>query len=496
MRPTLQNKFLALTTLVVVALILSGTLLTESRQRAAMVQELEKRALTTARSMASSLVEAFTTYNFVDMERAVTLARREADVVQIIVHDKEGRIAAHSDRPDLAGKMLEDPPTLAALAARAPILQSYHLRDGEPAVSEAAVSVEIGVPAQKWGTVRVALSSALVLREIQRTRWQLAGLGLAAAIVAGLGAVAVARRITHPLRQLRDGVAAVGRGELNHAIEVKTRDEIHELALAFNETTRKLARMRELEERVQRSSRLAALGTLAAGIAHDIRNPLTAIRMMTRLMSESHEDPSTRDKFDRIVPRELERVSRVIDDMLDLARSGELQLASLDINAIVLQALDLFEQECQAQAIEVRRNLAVVLPTARADEKRIHRALTNIIQNAIQAMPQGGTLSVATALAPFPIAAPPQPAPDGGAPPQDCIQITLSDTGAGIPKDQLPHIFDPFFTTKAKGLGLGMAITHRIIEDHQGTIDVSSDPGQGTTVIVRLPLDLPPPPNA
>jgi signal transduction histidine kinase len=488
MRLTLQNKFVALTTILVVALILAGTLLTESRQRGAIAGELQKRALTIARSVAASTVEAFPQYDFVTLERAVTLAARDADVAYIVAHDKEGRIAAHSHRRDLVGRPPQDPIAAAALAAREPLLQSYPPGPDDPPIAEAAVPVVLAGSAEKWGTVRVGLSSASVVREVRRTRWQLAGLGLAAALVAGLGAVAVARRITHPLRQLRDGVAAVGRGELDRRIEVKTRDEIRELAQAFNETTEKLARLRELEERLQRSSRLAALGTMAAGLAHDIRNPLTAVRMMCRVMSESHEDPSTRERFDQIVPRELDRVSGVIEDMLDLARPPELQLEPVDIDAAVAQGLDLFEQACQAQGIEVRREFSPGLPRLLGDEKRILRALTNIIQNAVQAMPRGGRLTVETALDHPGSNLPAGPKVHGEPGASRAIRIVLSDTGAGIARELLPHIFDPFFSTKPKGLGLGMAITHRVVEDHRGTIDVLSEPGQGTTVVLRFPL--------
>ena len=489
MRPTIQNKILGLTILLVVALIVAAALVTESRQRGAIVQELEKRALTTAQSLASSTAEAFPAYNFVDLERAIALARRQADILRIIVHDKEGRIAAHSRRPELIGKVLSDPATTAALATHEPLLHSFIVDTGQPAAYEAAVPVRVGSSTEKWGTVRVALSSASMLREIERTRWQIAGLGLAAALVAGFACVAFSRRITRPIRQLHDGVAAVGRGELDRRIEVKTRDEIGDLALAFNEMTVQLARMQELEEKLRRSERLAALGTMAAGIAHDVRNPLTSISILSQMIIQDFESPKVRERFARIVPRELDRVGKVISDMLELARPTAPRLEPTDLNTVLTAVLEVYEPHATGQRVRIVPTLSAGLPPIRADQKRLERCFTNVVQNAIQAMPSGGEVYVATGIAAT--SGPPRPADevDVGLVAARMAQVTVRDTGAGIAPEVLAHIFDPFFTTKDYGTGLGMAITHRIVEDHRGTIDVLSQQGHGTTVIIRLPLD-------
>jgi signal transduction histidine kinase len=137
-----------------------------------------------------------------------------------------------------------------------------------------------------------------------------------------------------------------------------------------------------------------------------------------------------------------------------------------------------------AVAIAVQRDFQGDLPFCMADRKRLHRCLSNLVSNAIQAMPTGGQLTVATALVEttFPAWRPPETKPE------PAIRVTVRDTGQGIPPDRLPRIFDPFYTTKEKGVGLGMAITHRIVEDHKGTIDVSSEVGKGSTFTVHFPL--------
>jgi signal transduction histidine kinase len=248
--------------------------------------------------------------------------------------------------------------------------------------------------------------------------------------------------------------------------------------------TVQLGRVRELEERLRRADRLAALGTMAAGIAHDIRNPLTSILIFSQLMSLHHDDPEVREKFDRVVPRELERVQAVIEDMMELARPSTINLEPANLNEVIAQVLELFEGQISAQGVTVQREFQQDLPFCMADRKRLHRCVSNLVSNAIQAMPNAGQLTLRTALVhmAFPASRPP------GTKPEPAIRVTVTDSGQGIPPDRLSRIFDPFYTTKEKGVGLGMAITHRIVEDHKGTIDVDSEVGKGATFTLHFPI--------
>jgi signal transduction histidine kinase len=320
--------------------------------------------------------------------------------------------------------------------------------------------------------------------EIARTRWQIVGFGIMALGLASLGATVLARRMTRPIGPLMDAVSAVSRGDFGHQIAITSRDELGLLSSAFNEMSVQLGRVRELEERLRRADRLAALGTMAAGIAHDIRNPLTSILIFSQLMSLHHDDPEVREKFDRVVPRELERVQAVIEDMMELARPSSITLEPASMNEVVAQVLELFEAQVATHRITVRRDFQRDLPFGMMDRKRMHRCISNLISNAIQAMPGGGELCVHTRQVKmaFPASRPP------GTKPEDSIRVTVSDTGQGIPADRLSRIFDPFYTTKEKGVGLGMAITHRIVEDHKGTIDVASEVGKGTAFTLHFPI--------
>jgi signal transduction histidine kinase len=249
--------------------------------------------------------------------------------------------------------------------------------------------------------------------------------------------------------------------------------------------TQQLARVRDLEDRLRRADRLAALGTMAAGIAHDIRNPLTSILIFSQLMSLHYDDSDVREKFNRVVPRELERVQAVIEDMMELARPASVHREPVSLNDILSQVLELFEGQVDTQGIKISSEYELDLPFCMAERKRLHRCFSNLVSNAIQAMPSGGDLTLRTSQIPAMIF------PDTGLPdrrPEPAIQITIADTGQGISADRLSRIFDPFYTTKEKGLGLGMAIAHRIVEDHRGTIDVQSEVGLGSTFTVCIPV--------
>jgi signal transduction histidine kinase len=257
--------------------------------------------------------------------------------------------------------------------------------------------------------------------------------------------------------------------------------------------TQQLSRMRELEEQLRRSERLAALGTMAAGIAHDIRNPLTSISIFSQLITHQYLDPEVRAKFERVVPRELERVQRILEDMLELARPTRLSLETIDVNEAILQTVESFELSLREGGIATVTGLANGLPRIQGDRKKLHRCFGNIIQNATQSMAPGGQLRVGSALSYRPVS-PFPPRDDTANETLPFIKVMIADTGHGIPPEVLARIFDPFFSTKEKGVGLGMAIAHRIIEDHNGIIDVSSVVGTGTTFTVLLPVPVVPTP--
>ncbi len=483
----LRTKFILAVNTLILVLVLAGTLLVEMRQRQTTIREVEKRAVTLAQSLAAATMNDLVTYNFVGLEQKLAEVARQEDVLYAIALDREGLVASHTLRNDLEGTRPKDDVSLRAAAAEDILVQRVRLPEGGD-VYDVTVPVIVGSSQDKWGTIRVGVSLETMQRELARTAWQIAGFGIVAMLLGSLGSLWVARRFTTPIQRLLQGVGAVGRGDFNQTIEVHGEDEIGQLGTAFNEMTRQLARIRDLEDRLRRSDRLAALGTMAAGIAHDIRNPLTSISIFTQLMSQNFQDAEVRAKFDRVVPRELDRVQQVLEDMLELARPSTLAAEPTEVNEVLLQVMEMFERQLKDQGIVATTNLTFPLPKTLADRKKLHRCFANVVHNAIQAMHKGGRLTVTSDLFVSPRSSSLLVTNGSEEGARETIRIAVTDTGVGIPPDLLPHIFDPFFTTKEKGTGLGMAIAHRIIEDHLGSIEVSSRVGEGTTFTITLPV--------
>ncbi|MBI3014878.1 MAG: HAMP domain-containing protein [Candidatus Tectomicrobia bacterium] len=242
---------------------------------------------------------------------------------------------------------------------------------------------------------------------------------------------------------------------------------------------RDLTHERELEEQLRRADRLAALGTMAAGIAHEIKNPLTSLKTFAQLFPKRSGDPGFQKKFTEIVPHELERIHLLAEDLMELARPTQMHLRPADVHSLIDRVLKTHEDMMKGQGIEFRFHPEPTShPQPLVDPEYLYRALTNLVLNAIQAMPAGGLLEIRTGVEAF----------TNGDREDPHFVLHVRDTGTGIPGDKLGDLFTPFFTTKAKGTGLGLAITHKIVEGHGGQIRVESRMGMGTQFSVSLPL--------
>jgi len=227
---------------------------------------------------------------------------------------------------------------------------------------------------------------------------------------------------------------------------------------------------------IRRADRLASLGTLTAGLAHEIRNPLVAIKTFTQLLPERLDDEEFRNQFLNIASGEVDRISLLINELLDFARPSDPKLEMEDVNSILDGMILLVSTESKKKHIQVIKNYAQDLPLASVDREQIKQVFLNILLNAVEATPENGKITVATR--PF--------LKPGGEP---YIQIGFADTGCGIPPEYLEDIFNPFFTTKNKGSGLGLSISHQIVQDHNGYINVESELNKGSSFFINLPLN-------
>lgn len=236
---------------------------------------------------------------------------------------------------------------------------------------------------------------------------------------------------------------------------------------------RDLREIKQLEEKVRRSEKLAAIGKLAAGVAHEIRNPLSSIRGFAQFLSQGLKDSPKEQAYAQTMVSEVDRINRVVTDLLTFARPTTAEAVPADVTELVEHCVRLVQADADSRNITLRRNITD-LSKVRLDTNQLTQALLNLLLNAMQAVESGGTIEIGAALKPS----------------DDRLLLWVEDNGAGIQPDKFEKIFDPFYTTRAKGTGLGLAIVHKIVENHQGEIGVESPPAgkkKGSRFTLFLP---------
>jgi two-component system, NtrC family, nitrogen regulation sensor histidine kinase GlnL len=244
---------------------------------------------------------------------------------------------------------------------------------------------------------------------------------------------------------------------------------------------RDLRRVKALEESQRPVERLTAFGVLAAALAHEIKNPLLGIRGAAQLLREESTTVESRESTEVII-READRLNALMEEMLDFARPHALSRTRVNLHEVLDGVIALERPSCIERKVQIRQQYDPSLPDIWADHNHLTQAFLNLIRNAWEAMPHGGTLTLITRRS----SEPTRVGPGGGL----MLLVELSDEGVGIPTEVQQKLFTPFFTTKPKGSGLGLAISHRIIEEHGGRFVIKSIPGQGTTARVYLPVNL------
>lgn len=245
---------------------------------------------------------------------------------------------------------------------------------------------------------------------------------------------------------------------------------------------RDLSRLKALEAEVRRRDRLAALGQMALAVAHEIRNPLAAVRGVAQLLAAELGDGSYREHV-QVLLAEVDRVNRVMEALLDLGRPLRFTFRAVNLHRLLERVCLLLEPQARERGVQLQRRYDPSLPPIWADEDRLLQVFHNLVQNGLEAMPGGGRLTLITRLSLDPVYG----RIEVGGKLRPAVEVVVQDEGEGIPEALRDRIFDPFVTTKPRGLGLGLAITARIVEEHRGAIRVASEPGKGTAFTCYLP---------
>jgi signal transduction histidine kinase len=489
-RGSLRAKFILVIVALQVAVMGAVTVIMERHQRQAIIEQARLRALSIATSLAAGSEGSLLSYDFIKLEQAAEKVTADnMDVIYAVAHLYDGRVAVFTGRDDLQGRTLSDPISQRALQVTKPLVQEIILTETKKSGYDVAIPVFIPRGSKKWGTIRVGFSLERAYDLIYRTRRDLLLLSLAAIVGGTSLAILLAMRISRPIGQLVTGVHAFAQGSYNRSIQVDTEDEIGYLAHAFEEMRTSLQRhlaslayekrrleeayrqLQDTQQQLIQSESMAAVGKVAARVAHEVNNPLAIIKTAVRIIrNQSAPDSPTTGSL-QMIEDEISRIARIIQELLEFSRPPTLVQERVQVNPIIQGLALLLEQDLREKRIALKIVLEPELPLVLISADQLKQVVLNIVRNAQDAMPQGGELVIRTAQQ------------------GQRVELSIADTGSGIPAEHRKRIFDPFFTTKrrGRGVGLGLAVTNSIITAASGHIDVESEVGKGSLFRVSLP---------
>ena len=378
-----------------------------------------------------------------------------------------GALVAHGDPEKKAlvaqTRTMSGHQLFAAARARqdaTPLSQEYTDEDGRSQLGVAARIAQLGWTVIVEQPTREAYANATVLQR------QL----VISISVALLGMIAVGylfgRSFIDPILALQRGTHDIAAGQLDARVDIRRDDELGDLGQAFNTMADRLVK---LQEEVKRQERQAMFGRVAAGLVHDLSHPIQNIGNSTRLLLRDDLDAESRDQFRRTIERELQTLKRFMDDLRHVVKPKPIERFAMDVNGSVAEIVEAMRGEGDRNGVTVETHYGPGPLVIEGDRFALGRVYRNLITNAIQATEPGGRVAIATGRA------------------GDHVEISVTDTGSGIPPERIAAIFDDFVTTKRRGLGLGLAISKRIVEQLNGTIDVQSEVGHGTAFTLRFP---------
>jgi nitrogen fixation/metabolism regulation signal transduction histidine kinase len=349
---------------------------------------------------------------------------------------------------------------------------------GEPVSKEEGKVYNVIVPVIAGGThygyIHLRINAEDVTEVTRRNFFKRIGAAIFVFAI-GIGiAVFLALRYTKPIHSVVNAARLVAAGDLNQNLSVDRRDEIGELTESFNFMVQRLRENKRIEERLREAEHLSAVGQLSRSIAHEIRNPLNFISLSIDHIKEKYRPGSEKDRknYDTLISsikQEILRLNKLVSDFLDYGKPLKLNIQLIHIVQILGEVIDIIKAKAASERVTIVKRFEF-LPDLMGDPELIKTCILNVVTNSFQAMPGGGTLTFDTKKS------------DGN------FMISIQDTGTGVLNENIARVFEPFFTTKSTGLGLGLATTKRIIEEHGGKIEFHSAPDTGSEIVMSLPI--------
>ncbi len=516
-RPSLITKLTFATSLILIGFMGLLDYINLKNFRNVMIEYAVANADQVAEIISQSTYDAMMKNDKASLYQMIGRIARSNDIEHIRLIDREGRVAFSSVAEEEAGTVVGKSAEMCAMCHKThnPRVDTstmnrsriYRTADGKEVLGlTKAIYNQPGCSTgachfhrsdhRVLGVMDIAISIKNLQQKSHEYRMQFIVMTCVLLVLIGVLITFLTRRLVNrPVKRLMRHAALVASGDLKARVAATSRDELGELSEAVNRMTESLGKaseelrewadsleqkveersreIQQMEAQLQRSERLAALGNLVAGIAHEINNPLTGVLLYASILNtDKRLEAALKPDMERIIS-ETRRCADIVKQLLEFSREAVPRKESFSIETVLEKVMDLFHQLPGFHTITVNKRYDRGLPQIYADPNQIQQVFVNLFINAGHAMPDGGNLSIIASRS-----------GDGA-----FVRTEIADTGCGIPEENLQRIFDPFFTTKADGTGLGLSISYGIVENNGGRIEVESVVGKGTTFIITLPVN-------
>jgi signal transduction histidine kinase len=482
---SLQKKFILLTAITVIILMLIIGFTVIKWEKEIMYHDIERQGRILAETLAIPVMDdlskniLFGRLGLVEEGRLIgnyfseIFEKRDIDFISLVVLNEKGRVIAHNDAKEY-GNIYQDPKTLNALAAESTIVQHYHDRVIDHEALDIATPLMLGK--KRWGTLKLALSLEKVDQEIQNTVFNVVIFTVVLLIVGLCIILFLSRRFIKPITQLAGTMEKASGDMLDMKVDIKGKDEVALLGRSFNQMIDRIResnlQLKQTHEKLLHSQKLASLGILASGVAHEINNPLAGMFNCVQLLEQRGDDKAFRYRYLKLIKDGLIRIEDTVGKLLWMSRKEGRNLQTVEIKESLRDIYQFIAHRTEKNNIIYRENIENGI-TVLIDPLDFQQAMINLMINAIQSMKKGGTLNVNAFRN------------------NSSVIIEVSDTGEGIEEEKLSKIFDPFYTTKqpGEGTGLGLWLTYEIVKNYDGEISVHSKKGEGSTFIIKFKRD-------
>jgi signal transduction histidine kinase len=478
---TLRTRFMVYVIALLIGLVVLVLFVIEKREVRAIFDAQKGRGVLTAEYIAQLNLEKLLFWDEEGFEEDLE-KRIDQNLIYVIFYDRQGKPFVANDFI----KSYKDIYSTSNLAAEAKKGEYFFerkriLMDEKPGKDLSVLEIEVPIYVEgsptKWASIKIGLSMEEVRAEEQQTHLMLILIGSSGLLIGVAGAILLARRITRPLQKLVEGTVKISKGDFTQEIDINTQDEIGNLAQSFNEMSHQLfltrERMETASKRLIQAEKLASIGRISAGIAHEIRNPLTSVKLnIQKVMESQNLDEVDKEHLD-ITQEGIGHIENFIKELLNFTRVSELHVDHFLVEEIIDESIKMIRGSLKLRRVHLEKEVQKDLPHVLVDGDKLRQVFLNILHNACEAVEEGGKIKISLSQT--------EKTEDRN------VKIEISDNGTGIPDKDWENIFEPFYTTKSTGIGLGLANARKIIEQHKGSIRVMKKRGKGACFQILIP---------